>query len=117
MKVKPDFQLAKNNLNIGQQSLAKGPKADMNVLANTYLNLSACYFNLGKYQYCIYYCKKALKIRPADAIAYNNICASNMRLGKLKEAKAAGEKALEIKPDFQLAKNNLQELDAAMKPH
>ena len=117
LKVKPDFQLAKNNLNIGQQSLAKGPKADMNVLANTYLNLSACYFNLGKYQYCIYYCKKALKIRPADAIAYNNICASNMRLGKLKEAKAAGEKALEIKPDFQLAKNNLQELDAAMKPH
>jgi protein O-mannosyl-transferase len=72
-----------------------------------YLNLSLLYYQAGRYQDCIDSARKALKLKPDYAEAYNNIAAAKQALRKWDEAIEAAQHALKLKPDFTLAKNNL----------
>jgi protein O-mannosyl-transferase len=72
-----------------------------------YLNLSLMYHQAGKYQDCIDASRKALKLKPDYAEAYNNIAAANEALFRWDDAISAAQQALRINPNFTLAKNNL----------
>jgi tetratricopeptide (TPR) repeat protein len=65
------------------------------------------YHQAGRFQDCIDAAKKALKLKPDYAEAYNNIAAANEALGRWDDAIDAARHALRIDPNLQLAKNNL----------
>jgi tetratricopeptide (TPR) repeat protein len=75
--------------------------------AEDWLNASLKDNQEGKYEESIADARKALKLRPDYAEAYNNIAAGCSSLGRWDEAIAAATEAIRLKPDFQLAKNNL----------
>jgi len=109
LRLKPDFQLAKNNLAWYSQEKAGG-KTVASVAAPTVddlINQSMSLNQAGKYDESIAAARKALAINPNSAEAWNNIAASNEAMHKWDAAIAAAQKAVALKPDFQLAKNNL----------
>jgi tetratricopeptide (TPR) repeat protein len=61
----------------------------------------------GKYDESIEAARKALKIDPNSAEAWNNIAAAYEAMHRWDPAIDAAKKAVALKPDFQLAKNNL----------
>jgi len=73
-----------------------------------FLNLSLQLNRNQGYQDSIAAARKALKLRPGYADAYNNIAAAYEALGSWDEAIQAAQEALRLKPDFQLARNNLE---------
>jgi tetratricopeptide (TPR) repeat protein len=75
--------------------------------AQSYLNLSLRYHQMGQYNDCIHAAKEALKLKPDYAEAYNNIAAGYESLGLWDEAIRAAIEALRINPNFALARNNL----------
>jgi tetratricopeptide (TPR) repeat protein len=81
--------------------------AEQNPTADSYINLSLTYYQNHMYRECIEACKKALKLKPDYAMAYNNICSSYNALGQWDKGVEACKKALEIDPNFALAKTNL----------
>jgi len=63
---------------------------------DTNLNLSACYFQLGKYNLAEQYCQAAIQINTQSAPAYGNLGIINDSQGKLYEAVLAYKNSLEI---------------------
>jgi len=61
----------------------------------------------GKYDESIAAARRALKLNPNSALAWNNIAAADEALHRWDDAIAAAQKAVALQPDFQLAKNNL----------
>jgi Flp pilus assembly protein TadD len=102
LKIKPDFDLLKNNLAVSQEGL-KGLNTD----EKFYIAASYNYFVQGEYQKCIYAAEMILQTNPKSAAAYNNICSANNALGRYTAAKQACEKAQALAPGDQLVKNNL----------
>jgi tetratricopeptide (TPR) repeat protein len=72
-----------------------------------YLGLSLKSFLAGRYDDCIEHARRALRLRPDYAEAYNNVAAGHQALGNWDEAIAAAQEAIRLRPDFQLARNNL----------
>lgn len=60
------------------------------------LNIGACYFQLGKYDQALKYCKDAIKINPKRAEAYSNLGTIYDTQNNLYEAIAAYKASLEI---------------------
>jgi tetratricopeptide (TPR) repeat protein len=106
LRLKPDFQLAQNNLNwyLLQKAAAH---SNGSPAAEDFINESLRLNQAGKYAESIAAARKALRLNPGSAEAWNNIAADNEALHRWGEAIAAAQKALALKPDFQLAKNNL----------
>jgi tetratricopeptide (TPR) repeat protein len=71
------------------------------------LNLSALYYQIGRYADAILAAKKALSLRPQYPEAYNNIAASYNSLHQWDEAVQAAQKALQLRPNFGSAQHNL----------
>jgi protein O-mannosyl-transferase len=116
LRLRPDYQLARNNLAWAlqeKQKLAGGPvpaapaSAVAGANAGQLLNLSMQLYQSGKYPECIAAGRQAIKIDPTLAEAYNNIAACSSSLKKWDDAIAAASAALRLRPDFQLARNNL----------
>lgn len=111
LEINPAYKLARNNLNYALSMKNPGNKPAVKKTDKSFaqlLNISAEYFNNGRYEECISACVEALEIEPASAVAYNNICISQYMLGNYAEAEKACKKALKIKPDFNLAANNMK---------
>ncbi|MGH9627471.1 MAG: tetratricopeptide repeat protein, partial [Bryobacteraceae bacterium] len=72
-----------------------------------YLRLSLQSFQQERYRDCIEAARKALRLHPGYAEAYNNIAAGHQALGEWDEAISAAQEALRLLPNFQLARNNL----------
>jgi tetratricopeptide (TPR) repeat protein len=109
LRLKPDFQLAKNNLNWYLQQSASGSEKPENapMTTNAFLDESLRLNQAGKYQQSIAAARNALLLNPNSAEAWNNIAANDEALQRWEDAIAAARKAIALKPDFQLAKNNL----------
>lgn len=105
IKLSPDFQLAKNNLNFANS--IKANPIDKSKKAENYINLSVAYINVGKFEKSIDLSEKALNLTPNNPTIYNNLCVSYNGLKLWDKAIVAAEQAIKIAPDFQLAKNNL----------
>lgn len=108
LALKPDFDLAKNNLKMAEENRVKvGSKVSNLKMAEFYLNQSLGFYNQGKYEDCIKASKKALEMKPDYDLAYNNICSAYNQLGKWDKAIEAGQKGININPKNQLLKSNL----------
>ncbi|MDY7000516.1 MAG: tetratricopeptide repeat protein [Thermodesulfobacteriota bacterium] len=83
---------------------------DMPKDAKSFFDLGNFFAGKGEYEQSVTYYKKALRMRPAYADAYNNLGASLTRLGRESEAREAFLKALEANPKHGPARKNLQEL-------
>jgi len=110
LRVRPDYQLARNNLNwymqekTGGKSVAPAsPAASADDLVNDSMRLAQA----GKYEESLAAARKALKLKPESAEAWNNMAADYESMHRWNEAIAAAQKAIALRPDFQLAKNNL----------
>jgi tetratricopeptide (TPR) repeat protein len=71
------------------------------------LNLSLEHYQAGRYAEAMDSAKKALRLRPGYAEAYNNLAAAHASSKQWDDAIVAAREAVRLKPDFQLAKNNL----------
>jgi tetratricopeptide (TPR) repeat protein len=108
IRIRPDYQLAKNNLAWYTQEKASGVKITAPVeTADEYVNDSLHLAQAARYDESIAAAKKALAMNPNLAAAWNNIAADYEAEHKWDEAIAAAQKAIALQPDFQLAKNNL----------
>jgi len=119
--LKPDFQLAGNNLLLAKNEKASGApvvpyispvKAAKNIAETypapeNYLNLALAYYTANLFEECVSASQQALKLRPEYAEAYNIIGAAYNNMRMWDEAIAALEKATRLSPGFQLAVNNL----------
>ncbi len=111
LELKPDFQLAQNNLNyvISRQSelqnlitlIAKEPSE-----AN-YLSLSLLYYNYELYEQCVKVAKDGIRLFPNSDNLYNNACTGYNALKKWNQAIEVGNKGIKINSNNQLLKNNL----------
>jgi tetratricopeptide (TPR) repeat protein len=106
VRIEPDFQLARNNLNLALQRKATGA-APAQATADNLLNASVLDYRNGRMQACVDDARAALRLNPGLAVAYNNIAACSNDLGRPDDAIAAAAEALRLQPDFQLARNNL----------
>jgi tetratricopeptide (TPR) repeat protein len=109
LRLQPDSQLAKNNLDwiLQQKQLGRGaPTTLPSRTAPGFLNLSVQDYKAGHFKECIAEAEEALRLKPDMAEAYNNIAACNSAMARWDEAISAAEQALRLKPDFQLARNN-----------
>ncbi|MBP8067601.1 MAG: tetratricopeptide repeat protein, partial [Pedobacter sp.] len=86
---------------------AKAPVENRELTASDYLNLSLAYYNMGDFEKCIFYCEKALVLKPDYADAYSNMAASYNKLAKWEKGIEASKKALDIDPKHKFAKGNL----------
>lgn len=110
LALKPDFQLAKNNLKEIQTReqniinridiLAENPTEE------NYLELSLAYFNYGLFEKCIMITSEGIEQFANSDKLYNNLCAAYNSLKLWQKGIEAGEKGLSINPDNQLLKNN-----------
>jgi tetratricopeptide (TPR) repeat protein len=109
LRLKPDFQLAKNNLNWYLQLSAsgRGMPGTAQPSADAFINESLRLNQAGDYQQSTAAARKALHLNPNSAEAWNNIAANDEALHRWDDAIAAARKAIALRPDFQLAKNNL----------
>jgi len=99
----------KTKLDIAIETATTNPTPD------NYLNLSLLYYNAGSYNECVEACKKAVKLKPDYALAYNNMCSAYNQLKMYDKAVEACNKAISITPDFELAKNNLKLAQSQLK--
>jgi protein O-mannosyl-transferase len=109
LRLRPDFQLAKNNLAWYEQA-SKGPSATVAVAKSSVDGLieESLRLNLaGEYPQSIAAARRALALDPRSAEAWNNIAADNEAMRRWDEAIAAAREAIALKPDLQIAKNNL----------
>jgi tetratricopeptide (TPR) repeat protein len=105
LAIRPDYQLAKNNLAFYQSQLSGG--TSQTATPEQLLNQSLLLNRAGRYKESIAAAQAALKLRPGYAEAWNNVAAGYQSLGFWDKAIAAAREAVRLKPDFQLAKNNL----------
>lgn len=95
---------AKNKTKAGQPMEVENRELN----ATDYINLSLVYYNLGDYEKCIFYCEKALVVKPNYADAYSNMAASYNQLKQWDKGIEASKKALAIDPNHKFAKGNLE---------
>jgi tetratricopeptide (TPR) repeat protein len=114
LRLKPDLQLARNNLNwCLQQSAAVRTGSSTNAVlpakptAEDFINESLGLNQTGRYAESIAAARKALRLKPDSAEAWNNIAADNAALHRWDDAIAAAQRAISLKPGYQLAMNNL----------
>lgn len=112
IELKPDFEMAKGNLNVAIDRKKQSGNLQVQGLVNNYLNLSLIYYNLHNFEMCIIKSNKVISLQPDNVAAYNNICASYNELKQYEKAIRACEKALSIDPNFELARNNLNAVKA-----
>jgi tetratricopeptide (TPR) repeat protein len=105
LRLKPDFQLAKNNLMWYVQQKGGAPAAGSP--ADYYVNLSLQLYQAGKYQECIDAAREGVKRDPNSARAYSNMAAAYSGLKMWDQAIDAAQQAVRIDPGFELARNNL----------
>lgn len=111
IRLRPDYQLAKNNLawiqrEKAQATLPSVPAAQI-AEANALINQSLQHSGAGRLRECIDTATQAARLNPNSAVAFNNIgfCAAN--LGQWDEAIRNTQEAIRLDPTLQLAKNNL----------
>ena len=90
-------------------------KAEEKPSPENLLQLSLIYHRQGDYWGCIEAARRALRLRPGYALAYNNICSAYNELKEWDKAIEACRRAIEIKPDFERARNNLNLAKARKK--
>lgn len=70
-------------------------------------------YNLGgDYESAVSDCKKAIRLNPSYAYAYNNLGVALEKLGRLDEAIVNFRKALSLKANFQVARDNLERISS-----
>lgn len=107
LKIEKNNQLLNNNLAVSIHRKSLTEKL-LNLNSESELiTLSLDFYREEMYLQCIKACRKLLKYKPDNPIAYNNICSAYNALGKWKLAKEAGELAVKFDPESELAKNNL----------
>jgi protein O-mannosyl-transferase len=111
--VKPDLQLAKNNLALSEAHhfISDDVISAQIYSAADYVNQSLNYYNQGQYELCIAACVSALVINPDYDLAYNNLCAAYIKLGQWDDAVAVGKKGLKISPNNERLKNNVAQAE------
>ena len=115
LKVKPEYELAKNNLDMllvlkGKEIALLAELKEQCKAAPTYSNffgLGQKYYGLGMLREALNAYKEAEKLEPDKAEVHNNLCAIYNDLQKWENAIVQCERALAIKPDYELAKSNL----------
>ncbi len=114
LRIRPDYQLARNNLNWytqekagGKSVVPAGPAGSGAPNADELVNDSMRLAQAGRYEESLAAVRKALALKPDSAEAWNNMAADYESMHRWDEAIAAAQKAIALKPDFQLAKNNL----------
>ena len=115
LRVQPDFQLAKNNLDWAEQQSAKARSAIANAeqsapvsrSANDYLAEGLNFLHLGNYDQAIASWKRELQIDPKSAVAANNIGTAYMFKKDPATALVWFNQAISFDPSLQIAKNNL----------
>lgn len=123
IRLQPNFQLAKNNLNwaagefaksrqsIARQEQTAPPARD----ANFYLAEGMNFLHLGNYDEAIRAWQRTLTLDPHSAVAANNIGTALMFKKQPAEAKAWFQKAITLDPALQIARNNLNWAEVEMK--
>lgn len=106
VRLRPDFQLAKNNLAwILDERASVTPAREEG--SEYFVALSARQYQARQFRECIGSAQQALKVKPGLANALNNMGACYAALGLLDDAIRSDSAAVRIQPDHQLAKNNL----------
>lgn len=118
MSIDPNLDVVKNNLTDSLIFLKYGDgidrltflthKAKLLPSVETYVELSAQYYDVKNYAEAAKTSEKAIALNPKLPAPYNNLCAAYNELHDFKKAEAACRKALEIEPNFDIAKNNLE---------
>jgi Tfp pilus assembly protein PilF len=83
-------------------ALSAGP---ISVEAQQQLTLSVEFYRQGNYAESLSAAKKAVKIAPRYAEAYNNMAAAYNAMGRLDDGMTGADEAFRISPDFRLARN------------
>jgi protein O-GlcNAc transferase len=104
LDAKPDFQLAKNNL---QWALTELGKSRTNKDSLHYFKLGTELYNSGKYAESIAAYTSYILLDPRNPFAFNNMGTCYMLLKKYSEATLNFEKAIALDPKEQLYSNNL----------
>lgn len=109
MEIDSTFKLARNNYLFAKTQNALPLSWDQCIKnsINSYL--------IEEYSFSVVYCKKAIQLKPNDAVAYNNLCSAYNAMEQYELARDACEKALQLKADFPLAKNNLKFAKSKLK--
>lgn len=106
LRLKPDFQLAKNNLAWIQREKAKAASAPPPT-ASSLLNESLQHAVASRFQQCFDVAAQAAKLDPKLAEAFNNAGFCAWRLQRWDDAVRNTQEAIRLNPNFQRAKNNL----------
>lgn len=117
LKIDPDFTYSM--VNIGDVLYTMGQKNDALIFlkkaaglsdppdADIYAVMGNIYRDQGKYSDALKEYKKALKIAPDSAIAYNNLGQTLLYMKRYKDAKVEVLKAIKLRPDYPQAFYNL----------
>jgi tetratricopeptide (TPR) repeat protein len=101
--IKPDYQLAWNNL---RWMLASRDAAHPTPEAFEAEALSS--YQAANYRGCIDLARQALKLYPQYTKVFNLLSVCYLNLGMADDAIANAREALRLEPDFELARNNLK---------
>jgi tetratricopeptide (TPR) repeat protein len=109
IRLRPDYQLAKNNLAWFQQEKSRATplSAAQAAQADDLLAQSLQHYQAKRFTECLDTALRSAKLNPNSAPAFNNagICAGNLQMWGA--AITNTEEAIRLDPNFQLAKNNL----------
>ncbi len=115
LTIDPKNQLAKNNLAISHKRKKLQQQLDNENNADKLIDLSLQFYKERMYNRCVEACRKALLVKPGNALAYNNICSAYNAMGEWDKAVIAGKKAVKYAPTWQRAKNNLSYAQIKLK--
>lgn len=115
LALRPDYQLAKNNLNWAQDELQKAQNSiaqkeqlpPTNHTASVHLAEGLDFLHIGNYDQAIRSWKRVLELDPGNALAANNMGVAYMDKNQPSEAVPWFRKAMQLDPSMQLARNNL----------
>lgn len=108
--IKPDFQLARNNIEYAKSQMNHEKIVSEEIKLKSEKDLIQYSYSLyleKKFADVILVSRLIISKNKKNAMAFNNLCASLNSLQRFEEGMNACQKSLEISPDFQLAKNNL----------
>ncbi len=115
LRIKPEFQLARNNLKWAEDENRKAVEAlatqeqvaPASRDSDSYLAEGLNFFSIGSYDQAIKAWRRALELNPRSALAANNIGTALMLKKQIADAIPWFEKAITLDPTLQIAKNNL----------
>lgn len=115
LRLRPDFQLARNNLAWFQQEKAKGAgaavPAERAAQASALLAQSLEAARAGRFQDCLDAATRAAEANPGLATAFSNRSYCLGRLERWDEGIRQVQEALRLDPGLQIARNNLAWLE------